>query len=73
MNDILTESRAILQTMPLRWQNLAESLPPSLLDLPPAEGEWSALDCLQHLVDTERWVFPVRVAGIGHCRFDGRR
>lgn len=61
MNDILTESRAILQTMPLRWKNLAETLSPSLLSLPPAEGEWSALDCLQHLVDTERWVFPVRV------------
>jgi hypothetical protein len=24
-------------------------------------GEWSALQCLQHLVDTERWVFPRRV------------
>jgi hypothetical protein len=27
----------------------------------PAPGQWSALDCLGHLFDTERWVFPVRV------------
>jgi hypothetical protein len=64
MNDILEESHTILQTTPLRWANLAESLSMGLLSLPPAPGEWSALGCLQHLVDTERWVFPVRVRAL---------
>ena len=64
MKDILNESRAILQTTPLRWNSLTQSLSVGMLNLPPAPNEWSALDCLQHLVDTERWVFPVRVRAL---------
>jgi hypothetical protein len=41
---------------------LAE-LPPDLFRRKPATKEWSAFDCLQHLLDTERGVFPPR---IGH-------
>jgi hypothetical protein len=52
---------AILSTTVLRWQALAENLPPELLNRPPAPGEWSAMQCLAHLLDTERQVFPVRV------------
>jgi hypothetical protein len=74
VNDILKEARTILQTTPLRWTNLAQSLSGNVLSLPPAPGEWSAVDCLQHLVDTERWVFPVRVnalcAGLDFAAFD---
>ncbi len=74
MNDILTEARTILQTTPLRWTNLAQSLSGNVLNLPPAPGEWSAMDCLQHLVDTEREVFPVRInalrAGQDFAAFD---
>lgn len=74
MNDLLKEARTILQTTPLRWTVLAQSLSGSMLSLPPAPGEWSAIDCLQHLVDTERWVFPVRVqallAGQDFAAFD---
>lgn len=29
--------------------------------LPPSPGEWSARECLQHLVDIERMVFPLCV------------
>lgn len=61
MFNIIKESRTILQTTPKRWANLTQALSSDLLNLEPAPGEWSALDCLQHLVDTERWVFPVRV------------
>ena len=61
MFDLLKETRAILQTTPLRWTSLIETLSPDLLNRPPAEGEWSAVACLQHIVDTERWVFPSRV------------
>ncbi len=42
-------------------------LPDELLSLPPAPGEWSALECLQHLIDTEP-VFLYRVGAF----LDGR-
>jgi len=61
MFDILKDSLTILQTSPQRWEDLTQTLSADLLERQPAMGEWSALDCLQHLVDTERWVFPVRV------------
>lgn len=61
MQDILETARPVLQTTPVRWANLIQALPPDLLSLPPAPKEWSALDCLQHLVDVDRWVFPVRI------------
>ncbi len=74
MSDILAQARSILSTSPQRWSNLAESLPADLFALPPAPGEWSAGECLQHLIDTERWVFPVRVeallAGRDFAAFD---
>jgi hypothetical protein len=61
MNELLTAARAVLAETPARWTGLARSLPAGLFSLAPAPGEWSALECLQHLVDTERWVFPPRV------------
>lgn len=64
MQDVLTASRAILEITPLRWAALMQSVSADLVRLPPAPGEWSAVDCLQHLVDTERWVFPVRLRAL---------
>lgn len=64
MNDILEVARTILQTTPLRWVNITQNLPANLINLPPAPDEWSALGCLQHLVDADRSVFPVRVKAI---------
>ncbi len=64
MKDILKESGAILQTTPLRWTAFTQSVSATLLQLPPAPGEWSAAHCLQHLVDTERWVFSARVRAL---------
>ena len=61
MDDLITWTHSVLDSNPPRWLNLTEKLPAGLLTQPPLKGEWSALDCLQHLVDTERWVFPVRV------------
>jgi hypothetical protein len=61
MENLLHYVQAVLSTTSLRWQTLAQALPFDLLARPPARGEWSALGCLQHLVDTERSVFPVRV------------
>ncbi|MFZ2362410.1 MAG: DinB family protein [Anaerolineae bacterium] len=61
MDNILQSVRAILVTTPERWLSLTTNLSAEMLALPPAPSEWSALECLQHLVDTERWVFPARV------------
>ncbi len=60
MNDVLTSASAVLSATPARWASLAQAVPADLLSLPPAPGEWSALECLQHLVDTEP-VFQFRV------------
>jgi hypothetical protein len=61
MEDLLTSVRAVLAATPARWQALAGAVPAELLTLAPAPGEWSALACLQHLIDTERDVFPARI------------
>lgn len=51
---------SILKTTPNRWLSLAEGLPNDLATRQPLGGEWSAAECLLHLVDTEK-VFMVRV------------
>lgn len=66
MENVLSLIRQVLATTPARWQALCESLPPELLTRPPKAGEWSALECLQHLVDAERGVFPVRIGYFLH-------
>jgi uncharacterized damage-inducible protein DinB len=50
----------VLVTTPSRWQALAQALPEALLSRKPAAGEWSALECLQHIIDVER-VFQSRL------------
>ena len=61
MNTSVEYVLAVLSTTPGRWQQLVSTLPVDLLTRPPVSGEWSALDCLQHLLDAERFNFPVRV------------
>ena len=51
----------VLETTPQRWTQLAGKLTPELFQRKPAPNEWSACDCLRHIVDTERSVFPPRV------------
>jgi len=67
MKSTLELTRAVLESMPRRWLDLCRKLDEDLLRRPPADGEWSAIECLQHLIDTERLVFPVRV----QCFLDG--
>lgn len=64
MSNQLEMVRAILSTTAARWSNLIESVPVELLARTPAAGEWSAMDCLCHLLDTERWIFPARVQAL---------
>jgi hypothetical protein len=61
MDDLIERMRAVLETTPGRWEMLTRTLPEDLLARQPAPGEWSAVECLRHLLDTERGVFPVRV------------
>src|SRR5579872_15439 len=74
MDDVIGYARAVLAATPERWRALTKTIPSDLLGRAPKTGEWSALDCLRHLVDTERWVFPVRVraflAGEDFAAFD---
>ena len=60
MNDVLTSASAVLSATPARWASLAQAVAADLLTLPPVPGQWSALECLQHLVDTEP-VFQFRI------------
>ena len=60
MTILVEQVQAILSTTPERWQKLVSALPAELLRRPAAEVEWSALNCLQHLLVTERLVFPPR-------------
>ncbi len=77
LNTLLEDVQAVLSTTPERWQRLVSTLPIDLLTRPPAAGEWSALNCLQHLLDAERQLFPVRLqtflAGQDFDDFDPRQ
>ena len=53
MNDIIDRATAVLSTTPARWTSIAQGLPLELLNGKPASREWSAMECLQHLVDVE--------------------
>jgi len=59
-NDVLFQMKTVLNTTAPRWMNLAQTLPADLLTQTPAPGEWSALECLQHIVDVEK-VFQFRL------------
>lgn len=64
MDDVIVQVKAVLSTTVVRWRNLTETLSADLLTRRPASGEWSAMECLQHLVDTERMVFPARLQAL---------
>jgi uncharacterized damage-inducible protein DinB len=61
MDDMLDAARRVVSTTAARWQSLVDRLPEELLERRPAPGEWSAFECLQHLLTVERLVIPVRV------------
>jgi hypothetical protein len=64
MTDLLVSVRGILSNTVPRWESLLETTPEELLQRPPASGEWSAADCLGHLLVTERAVFGQRLRAI---------
>src|SRR5450432_3929651 len=64
MDNIIAWAQPILETTPARWNNLISAVPSELLWQAPAPNEWSALECFQHILDTEQWVFPARIKAI---------
>lgn len=64
MSNIFTHVRAVLETSTARWYAIATAFPAEAFRRQPLEGEWSALECLQHLIDTDRYVFPVRIEAL---------
>jgi hypothetical protein len=60
VSGVLDDVRAVLRTTPGRWEVLVRGLPAGLLERSPRAGEWSAVECLRHLVEAER-VFTTRV------------
>jgi uncharacterized damage-inducible protein DinB len=64
MTDVLDSARRLLSTTAGRWQTLVEAAPDELLQRPPAPGEWSAAQCLNHMLLAERVVFGERLRAI---------
>jgi hypothetical protein len=64
MSNPLPMIKAILSTTAARWLNLTETISIDVLACSPAPNEWSALECLGHLLVTEQSVFPVRVQAL---------
>ena len=58
---LLTWVKEVLSTGPSRWEQLIETLPAELLVERPAPNEWSAVECLLHILDTEK-VFNLRLS-----------
>ena len=52
---------AVMATTPRRWLDLAATVSEDVLTRPAAEGEWSVVDCLRHLLQADRHVFPGRI------------
>ena len=63
MTDVLAMVKAVLAPTATRWLDMTEGLPVDLLNRPPAVGEWSASECLIHLLDTEH-IFPARAQAL---------
>lgn len=61
MAETLDRISAVMATTARRWLDLAATVPAEVLERPAAAGEWSAVDCLRHLVQADRHVFPARV------------
>ncbi len=54
MENFLEITRAALAATAERWMGLSQTHPVEMLAERPAPEEWSAVECLQHIVDTEK-------------------
>jgi hypothetical protein len=68
MDPLIARVREVLSITPERWRLLSASVDLGLLERNPALGEWSAIECLQHLLNAEVGAFSVRLQAF----LDGR-
>jgi hypothetical protein len=54
MEGLLSTVHKVLILTPTRWESMAKYLPTELFIRKPAPKEWSAQECLQHMIDTEQ-------------------
>lgn len=54
MDQVLKTIHSALAATAERWMGLTQSMPIEMLTQRPAKDEWSAVECLQHIVDTEK-------------------
>jgi uncharacterized damage-inducible protein DinB len=52
---------SVLATSPRRWLDLASTVPGDVLERPAMAGEWSVVDCMRHLLQADRHIFPRRI------------
>lgn len=62
MDSLISQVQAVLETTPERWRSLSESLAAEMLQRRPRPGDWSAAECLLHLVQAEP-LFAGRILG----------
>ena len=65
--DLLQTTQSILALAPAQWTAFVQDTPTALLTRPAALGEWSAFQCLCHLLDAESMLVSVRL----HTFLDG--
>ncbi len=53
MNGNFDQAVAVISTTAARWEQMARSIPVELFSRKPVKEEWSALECLVHLIDVE--------------------
>jgi hypothetical protein len=63
-DNIIAWCKSVISITPARWFSLVQSVPMELLTMRPAPNEWSAIECLQHVVDVEQISFPVRIKAL---------
>ena len=62
VSEALAPIIAMLGATPARWIHLADHFPAALFTRPAGPGEWSARDCLEHMLTTETGLYPARLA-----------
>jgi hypothetical protein len=61
MDELIVRVREVLSTTPERWRLISVSVDLGLLERRPAPGEWSAVECLRHLLTGEVGTFSRRL------------
>ncbi|MHC1781724.1 MAG: DinB family protein [Anaerolineaceae bacterium] len=60
MDGIFVQAVSVISTTAARWEQMARDIPAELFSRKPTPEEWSAQECLIHMIDTER-VFKSRL------------